>query len=223
MRRQPATWAGVVCGSVLCWWVSFNAGGLGLCAAAAAPDLEVFVRAGCPHCEAAKEFLSDLRRERPDISIAVHDVGDDEAALHRLADLAAERGLTGFGVPAFFIGADLIVGFRSAETTGSEIRAALDRRATGLVPPSTVEGIRTRWFGELRVRDWGLPLFTILVGQLDGFNPCAMWVLLFLLSLLVNLRDQLKMALVAGTFVAVSGLVMAGLGTVLLLQPKWLI
>jgi hypothetical protein len=34
-----------------------------------------------------------------------------------------------------------------------------------------------------------------------------MWVLLFLLSLLVNLRNRLKMALIAGTFVAVSGLV----------------
>jgi hypothetical protein len=34
-----------------------------------------------------------------------------------------------------------------------------------------------------------------------------MWVLLFLLTLLVNLRDRLKMALIAGTFVAVSGLV----------------
>jgi glutaredoxin len=190
---------------VLCWWVSFNVGGSGLCAAAATLDLEVFVRAGCPHCEAAKGFLSDLQRERPGISIAVHDVGDDASALHRLANLAAERGLTGFGVPAFLIGPHLIVGFRSAETTGSEIRAALDRRVTQLVPPSTVEGIRTRWFGELRVRDWGLPLFTILIGLLDGFNPCAMWVLLFLLSLLVNLRDRLKMALVAGTFVAVSG------------------
>lgn len=88
----------------------------------------------------------------------------------------------------------------------SEIRAALGRRARGPEPPSAIEGIRTRWFGELRVRDWGLPLFTILIGLLDGFNPCAMWVLLFLLSLLVNLRDRLKMALVAGTFVAVSGL-----------------
>jgi len=28
------------------------------------------------------------------------------------------------------------------------------------------------------------------VGLLDGFNPCAMWVLLFLLSLLVHLRDR---------------------------------
>jgi hypothetical protein len=53
----------------------------------------------------------------------------------------------------------------------------------------------------------GLPLFTIAVGLVDGFNPCATWVLLFLLAMLANLRDRSRMALIAGTFVFVSGLV----------------
>jgi hypothetical protein len=43
------------------------------------------------------------------------------------------------------------------------------------------------------------------VGLVDGFNPCAMWVLLFLLSILVNLRSRARILLVAGTFVIVSG------------------
>jgi glutaredoxin len=172
-----------------------------------APEIEVFVRAGCPHCEAAKAFLKELRREHPAVRIAIYDVAEDSTALKRLATLAAERGIANIGVPTFLIGAELIVGFLSAETTGAEILARLDQRAQGAVPPAAVESIQTKWFGELRVRDLGLPLFTIVIGLLDGFNPCAMWVLLFLLSLLVNLRDRLKMALVAGTFVAVSGLI----------------
>ena len=140
------------------------------------------------------------------LRIAIYDVAEDSAARQRLATLAAERGIANIGVPTFLIGTELIVGFLSAETTGTEIRARLDQRAQGAVPPAAVESIQTKWFGELRVRDLGLPLFTIVIGLLDGFNPCAMWVLLFLLSLLVNLRDRLKMALIAGTFVAVSGL-----------------
>jgi len=170
------------------------------------PEIEVFVRAGCPHCEAAKAFLKELQRERPAVRIAIYDVAEDSAARQRLATLAAERGIANIGVPTFLIGTELIVGFLSAETTGTEIRARLDQRARGAVPPAAVESIQTKWLGELRVRDLGLPLFTIVIGLLDGFNPCAMWVLLFLLSLLVNLRDRLKMALIAGTFVAVSGL-----------------
>ncbi len=180
--------------------------GAGVQAGEPVTDLEVFVRAGCPHCEAAKAFLDELQREQPSLRIAIYDVAENSVARRRLAMLAAERGITNIGVPTFLIGTDLIVGFLSADTTGIEIRARLDRLNQDTITHSAVEGIRTMWFGELRVRDLGLPLFTIVIGLLDGLNPCAMWVLLFLLSLLVNLRDRLKMALIAGTFVAVSGL-----------------
>ena len=171
-----------------------------------ATDLEVFVRAGCPHCEAAKVFLDELQHERPSLRIAIYDVAENSVARRRLATLAGERGLDNLGVPTFLIGTELIVGFLSADTTGIEIRARLDRLNQDTTPHPAVEGIRTTWFGELRVRDLGLPLFTIVIGLLDGLNPCAMWVLLFLLSLLVNLQDRRKMALIAGTFVLVSGL-----------------
>ena len=71
-------------------------------------------------------------------------------------------------------------------------------------PPATVDA---GWFGTLTVGQLGLPLFTLALGLLDGFNPCAMWVLLFLLSMLVHLQDRRRMALIAGTFVLVSGVV----------------
>ncbi len=169
-------------------------------------DIEVFVRAGCPHCEAAKTFLDELRREQPSLRIVLYDIAEDPAARQRLATLAKDRGITTVGVPTFLIGKEIIVGFRSSDTTGAEIRAKLQQNVPGAAH-STAESIETGWFGPLRVHDLGLPLFTIVIGLLDGFNPCAMWVLLFLLSLLVNLQDRRKMALIAGTFVLVSGLV----------------
>ncbi len=61
-------------------------------------------------------------------------------------------------------------------------------------------------FGSVRASDMGLPLFTFVVGLIDGFNPCAMWILVFLLSVLVNIKDRRKIILIAGTFVVVSGL-----------------
>jgi glutaredoxin len=69
-----------------------------------APDIEVFVRSGCPHCEAAKAFLKELQRERPAVRIAIYDVAEDSAARQRLATLAAERGIASIGVPTFLIG-----------------------------------------------------------------------------------------------------------------------
>jgi hypothetical protein len=61
-------------------------------------------------------------------------------------------------------------------------------------------------FGRLSASRLGMPLFTIAIGLIDGFNPCAMWILLFLLSILVNLKDRVRMLAIAGTFVVVSGL-----------------
>lgn len=70
------------------------------------------------------------------------------------------------------------------------------------VPDDTVT---LPWIGQIHWRQWGMPAFTVLVGLIDGFNPCAMWVLLFLLSVLVNLKDRWKILAVAGTFVLISG------------------
>lgn len=71
---------------------------------------------------------------------------------------------------------------------------------------SALEPVDVPVFGRLDVREIGMPAFTFLIGLVDGFNPCAMWVLLFLLSLLVNLHDRRKIVAIAGTFVLVSGL-----------------
>ena len=166
-------------------------------AAAAPPEIEVFTREGCPHCAAAERFLEALHEERPELRIARHDVGRDAAARERLRTLAAEHGLASAGVPTFLVGGRLVVGFGSAETSGREILAALEGRDPPVALPI---------LGELDERRLGLPLVTVALGLLDGFNPCAMWVLLFLVSLLAGLRDRRRMLLVAGTFVAVSGI-----------------
>jgi len=159
-------------------------------------DIEVFVREGCPHCADAHRFLALLEREDPSLVVVERDVMRDAAARERLEALAARHGAGAVGVPTFRIGERLIVGFRSAETTGEEIRAALAGREPRVELPV---------LGAVDVRALGLPLFTVVVGLLDGFNPCAMWVLVFLVSLLAGLEDRRRMALVAGTFVAVSG------------------
>jgi hypothetical protein len=52
-----------------------------------------------------------------------------------------------------------------------------------------------------------LPVLAVTLGALDAFNPCALSVLLFLMSVLVGSRNRRRMAIVGGTFVAVSGVV----------------
>jgi glutaredoxin len=170
-------------------------------------DLEVFVRQGCPHCGKAKTFLSQLEQRYPQLKVTVHDIGQDPQALLRLKTLAAKFDMTQLGVPAFYVRGELVVGFQSAETTGKHLEELLGRPppGTGPVsegicpldpempcpPESTSEAIGGRslhlpFFGNWTLPELGLPLFTLFLGLLDGFNPCAMWVLLFLLALLAK-------------------------------------
>lgn len=81
-----------------------------------------------------------------------------------------------------------------------------DAAETITVAPSTSSDVvHLPFLGDVNWKAWGLPAFTIMVGLVDGFNPCAMWVLMFLLSVLVNLKDRRKILAVAGSFVFISG------------------
>lgn len=188
-----------------------------------APDIEVFASPRCPHCHAAKLFLDQLQRERPALAVLYHNVDDEPEALERLRQLSTRFGYRSAGVPTFYVRGELIVGFGGPDSTGARIRALLEPRAApadaclpGRPDPCGQDDSRTRateeriertLFGPLDARRLGLPLFTFALGLLDGLNPCAMWVLLFLLSILLNLRDRARMALIAGTFVLVSGFI----------------
>jgi hypothetical protein len=187
-------------------------------------DLEVFTREGCPRCAAAKIFLAALAREQPSLTIQVRDLATDHAARVRLKALAEAARASMVGVPAFYLHGQLIIGFQDADTTGARIRALLSRPVAEAadktlegacrieesasceqVPLSEKEFMDLPLLGRLSVQDLGLPLFTVVVGLLDGFNPCSMWVLVFMLSLLATLKDRLKMFILAGTFVLVEG------------------
>lgn len=163
--------------------------------------LEVYVRDGCPHCAKAKKFLSELSHERPWLSIVYRSVDHDPNARDDLMRYSRAADIWPMGVPTFRFNNQLLVGFDSPEHTGLLLVALVEQSVIDS------ERVETTLFGTLSVSNLGLPLFTLAMGLLDGFNPCAMWVLLFLLSLLVHLQDRKRMALIAGTFVLVSGAV----------------
>lgn len=195
-------------------------------AAAQPADIEVFVREGCPHCARAEVFLAALRREQPGLRIVIRDVLREPAALERLKRLAGDRGAATGRVPAFWVGEQLIVGFSDEANTGRLIRERLnfvsaqsqaagscgaeERPTCGAGAPVRVmppENFNVDFFGSsVSLNQVGLPLFTLALGLLDGFNPCSMWVLILMISLLAPMNNRSRMLAVAGTFVAVEGL-----------------
>ncbi len=185
---------------------------------AAALRVEVFVRPGCGRCRIAKEWLPGFVARHPALELVEHDIAADAAARDRLRDLVRMHKMAAASVPAFLVAGRLVVGFDRPETTGARIEALLEplsrpcREAIGTgdgeepAPEAVAEAIDVPLLGRLDAARLGMPTFTLAVGLVDGFNPCAMWVLLLLLSILVNLRDRLRILAVAGTFIVISGL-----------------
>lgn len=195
--------------------------------AAAQAELELFTREGCSHCDAAKQFAKSLNTSRPGLRIVVRDVIQDPAALKRLETLSRQSGISNIAVPAFHIHGNLIIGYAGPDTTGARINALLDQIApptqeTGKTdntcaieeklscgPPAEAmpaDAIDIPFVGKrVTVDEIGLPLFTVIIGLLDGLNPCSMWVLVFMIAMLASLKDRPRMLLIAGTFVAVQG------------------
>lgn len=174
---------------------------LATAATTAERTLTVYVRTGCPHCADAKEFLAQLQPQRPDLQIVYRAVDQDADARAELLRISRANDLWPPGVPTFVIDGRVRVGFGDPQQSGPDLVAFIDQNA------APVQIVETALFGTLNVSQLGLPLFTLALGLLDGFNPCATWVLLFLLSLLVRMKDRARIALVAGTFVFVSGAV----------------
>jgi cytochrome c biogenesis protein CcdA/glutaredoxin len=193
----------------------------------AAATLEVFVREGCPHCEDAKRFLDKLRRERPDLAITVRDIGRDPEARARLFDLVAKTPGAVPAVPAFRANGELLIGFADEETSGTRLRETLARLPPVRAPPAGDDGkcpigeepsctvptaapdassIELPWIGRISLDDVGLPAFTIAIGLLDGLNPCSLWVLVLMVSMLATVGDRRRMIAIAGTFVAIQGI-----------------
>lgn len=179
----------------------------------------------CPHCAKEKVFLEKLVEKYPQVELRELDVGRQEnVKLWREAceRLDAQIGYTPFTV----IGTRYFVGFLDDETTGLKIENALnlaiDKGCTnilsehdGSVPcpdekksvdiPETIEIPIVK--KSLRIRNLSLPILTIVLGILDGFNPCAMWTLLFLISLLLGMENKKRMWILGSTFVVTSAFV----------------
>jgi len=177
-----------------------------------------FYSTTCPHCTAERQFLAKLEQRYPEIEIKQYVINKKEN-VELFEKIAKEHGATTQWVPATFICDDYIVGFIDEETTGKEIEEKIKNCLEhGCAHPNEYDHengcvedkkniIPVPILGEIDLAKTGLPLLTIVLGFLDGLNPCAIWVLCFLLTLLIYAKSRKKMFLIGSIFIAASGIV----------------
>lgn len=57
------------------------------------------------------------------------------------------------------------------------------------------------------LKDMSLPVIAVIIGLVDGFNPCAMWVLIFLITMLFDYPSRKKMWILGCTFIFTSAFI----------------
>lgn len=169
--------------------------------------IEVFSRQGCPHCKAAYVTLDDLSVLYPQLTVIKRDIQQSEENFERFVNLNKSHKIDKPGVPSFYMCGNFWLGFDPVFTP-QQIMIYSGLRTTKHLEDNTgANSVRLPILGKITAQQYGLPIFTIVTGLLDGFNPCAIWVLMFLLSMLVNVKSRKRMIIIAGTFVLVSGVV----------------
>jgi len=160
---------------------------------------------GCRHCEEARPFVVALAASEPSIVVEFVEVRRDPVGRARFLDTTRRLRLEGAGIPMFVVGDRAIVGFR-AGTTEDEVRALVRDAVTGHVAEAP-RVVKLPIFGDVDPAKLSLPLFTVLIGLADGINPCAFYVLIAMLGILLRVRSRRRIALFGGVFVVMSGVV----------------
>ena len=193
--------------------------------------LYLFHGNGCPHCAAEIEYLDTIEKEYKDLEIVKYEVWYNDENANLLQDVYKAFDITRNGVPTTVIGNTVIQGF--GDGTGSKIERAI-KFYTKNNYIDQVENIKNGTFdkesitddfdkeeektdeemtvkvpslGKVNLKKVSLVSAAVIIGLIDGFNPCAMWILLFLISVLIGMKDRKRMWTLGLTFLITSALV----------------
>jgi len=183
----------------------------------------------CPHCGQEKVFLEKLAQKNPQIELKSLEL-DQSENIKLLQKASNVLQADTQSIPFTVIGDQYFVGYRDDRTTGKQIEKAVEDaltygcsdilKSTAVTSPTpclsdsssrqtkTVpETIDLPILGKVKTKDVSLPFLTVIMGVLDGFNPCAMWALFFLISLLLGMKDRKRMWILGTAFIITSAFV----------------
>lgn len=185
--------------------------------------LYLFWAHGCSHCLEEKQFLHRLGQEFPALEVVELELTTSADNRELMRRVAQTLGVELPAVPLTVVGERVFVGWQGEAVTGAALRQAVITAARegwpdvvaplraqmspAPAPERPVPPLTLPWWGEIDLGQLPLLTLTILLGALDGFNPCAMWALVFLIGLLLGMENRKRRWLLGGVFIFGSGLV----------------
>ena len=182
-------------------------------------DLYFFHGDGCPHCADEEVFLNEMKQTYGEkLNIHAYEVWKHPENVPVIEKFAQAFLFEPSGVPVTFIGRQYWVGF-SPEKRDAMQAAIADGVAHGMVDaqdivdgkvsletPQTeqITTIQVPLIGTVDLASRSLFVSTVLIGLVDGINPCSLWVLTMLLAMLVHLNSRKKTILIGLVFLTVT-------------------
>ena len=170
------------------------------------PKIILFYGEECPHCHTEKDFLKDLKKEIPSLVVEEYEVWHNSSNAKLFGEMAKDLGVEILAVPFTIVGDRYLLGFDKPENSGEKIRMMVGN----LTGQQTVSGddkeekFNIPILGDINIRDFSLPTVAVVLGALDGFNPCSMWSLFVLLTLVIATGSRRKVWLAGSVFILTS-------------------
>jgi hypothetical protein len=178
---------------------------------------------GCIICSTESDYLDELEASDPDLVIHRYEIAFSPENQAMLKEIEEILNISIKSTPSLVIGRKVIVGFTKNSTEAnieSSLKYFRDNNGKDVIgellgfvkPGSGVDInidngiIKLPFFGEVNAKTISLPLLAIVLGTLDGFNPCAMWVLLLLISMLFHLEQSWKRWFLGSIFLLTTAL-----------------
>lgn len=206
--------------------------------------LYLFYGDTCPHCAAEKEFLNEIKDDYDNFEIVQYEVWKDADNQALLSKVREELEIQRNGVPVTIIGDTVMVGW--SEALEGKIERAIEyyqeneyvdvvlqiKDGTYVKEDNSSDSesdfekeeektdeetsISVPILGKVNLKNVSLSTAALILGLIDGFNPCAMWVLLFLISMLIGMKNKKRMWTIGLTFLISSAAVY------MLIMMSWL-
>ena len=196
-------------------------------------NIYLFYSDTCPHCKHEKELLKEIEKDYDNVRIYQYEVSTDDNE-KKLKEVANAMGVEVRGVPFTVIADKVFIGF-NYETSKSKFLGTVEfysdhgymdvaSEYLGIeeLPSYEINTSKEDYdefmesFGNHTISLFGikidtknltLPIVSILIGFVDGFNPCAMWVLLFLIGMLIGMKDKKRMWILGISFLLTSAII----------------
>ncbi len=173
----------------------------------------------CPHCLKAGPDIIEIDKRYPWLKLHSLELSEHPENIQTYINMGRMIGNDARSVPTFMFCGNSLSGYENKKSTGRLLRFYLrecyqfakengpDNSMTFILNLNESPSVDVPLLGNISSDNYSLPMLTVFIAGMDAFNPCAFFVLLFLLSMMMHSRSRSRMALIGGIFVFFSGFI----------------